>query len=449
MPEGIASDDDYNPKEVSRLKKTVLVSVILALAMALCLPIAAADEADFLGKPFPDFTVTDTEGNLFTLSEQLKDHEAVLINIWATWCGPCRTEFSYLEEAWEKYGDRVAFIALSAYSGDSMETVAAYREENGITFPVGLDADGKLYNYAGLNAYPDTIILDRFGNAVFFRSGAFMNTAEIERVLACFTGEDYTESAVLEEVPADRTTRAYPVSAKRALYVDNENVKTILIHIEGAEDPYLCYAVPEENAHLRFEIAATDNPEGMEYVDSWGPTHLVSDLLDPERNVYVYDQSTEALYNGTYYHYSAGMLADFELGSQDPDRIRFLLIRDDAYMDEIIEILHQAGYQGDISWEYADSVQTDSTSAESDRSYTVYVVDQNHDPVPGVCINFCTDTACRMAEGDENGIIIFDGVSDEYHLQIVDVPEGYSFDDGFEMYTDSTYGNWVLCIQKD
>ena len=434
---------------MGRLKKTAVVSVILALTMMFCLSIAAADEADFLGKPFPDFTVTDTEGNIFTLSEQLKDYEAVLINFWATWCNPCRTEFPYLQAAREKYGDRVAFIALSAYSGDSMETVTAYREENSFTVPMGLDAGGELYNYAGLTVYPVTVIVDRFGNAVFLHAGSFMNAAEIGRVLDCLTGEGYTESAILQEIPADRATRAYPVSARRSVYIDNENVKTIIIHVEGVEEPYLCYVVPEGNAHLRFEIAATDNPEAMVYADSWGSPLLLSDLLDPERNTYVYDQPAEAQYGGADYHYSAGMLANSELETQDPDRIRFLLIRDDAYMDEVIEILHQSGHPGDISWEYADSVQTDSKPEEYSQHYTVYVVDQDHHPVPDVYVNFCTDTACMMAEGDENGMIVFKGAPDVYRLQIVEVPDGYSFDEDFEMYTDSTYGDWVLCIRKD
>ena len=53
------------------------------------------------------------------------------------------------------------------------------------------------------------------------------------------------------------------------------------------------------------------------------------------------------------------------------------------------------------------------------------------------------------AEGDANGVIVFNGDPDVYHLQIVMVPEGYSFDPDFELYTDRTYGDWVLYIHKD
>ena len=100
------------------MKKVVL---LLLLALLLCFAAAQADSAEILGKPFPDFTATDTEGNAFTLSEALKEHEAVLINLWATWCPPCRGEFPDLQAAYEALGDRVAFIALSVEPTDTME----------------------------------------------------------------------------------------------------------------------------------------------------------------------------------------------------------------------------------------------------------------------------------------------------------------------------------------
>ena len=96
------------------MKKILMLSLVLALALTLCPGTAWGEEnVDFLGKPFPDFTVADTEGNPFTLSEALKTHEAVLINFWATWCGPCKAEFPALSQVYAEYSDRVAFIALS------------------------------------------------------------------------------------------------------------------------------------------------------------------------------------------------------------------------------------------------------------------------------------------------------------------------------------------------
>lgn len=272
--------------------------------------------------------------------------------------------------------------------------------------------------------------------------------AEDASVPDCLTWEGYAETAAQAELPANTATRAYPVSAKRAVYADNENVKTIIIRAGGGETPYICYAVPEETARLRFEIAAGDNPETMVYVDSFGHARTVSEMLDPESGAYVFEQPTEGLSGGVFDHCSAGMLADPGLGPEDPDRIRILLIRDEAYMDEVAGFLREAGCEGDIAWETADPAQA-GAPAESPRAYTVYVVDQDHLPVPGVYVNFCTDTACTMSKADENGVIVFDGAPDVYHLKILKLPAGYSADAGFELYTGSDYGDWVLFVRKD
>ena len=83
------------------------------------------------------------------------------------------------------------------------------------------------------------------------------------------------------------------------------------------------------------------------------------------------------------------------------------------------------------------------------QAYLLRVVDQNGEPVPGVMVNFCTDTTCSMTRSDENGIISFGGAPDVYHIQLLKVPEGYSFDADFELYTEAEYGEWLLRIQKE
>lgn len=86
---------------------------------------------------------------------------------------------------------------------------------------------------------------------------------------------------------------------------------------------------------------------------------------------------------------------------------------------------------------------------ERAEAYTVTVVDQNGEPVPGVFINFCTDATCTPAMSDENGVITFAGEPDVYHLQVLKAPEGYSFDASFEAYTEAEYGAMTVEIVKD
>ena len=113
----------------------------LVLALAMCLGCAALAEETALvyalGAPMPDFTFTDINGVSHTLSETLKEKEMVLINLWATWCGPCESEFPFLEEAYEQYKDKVEVFALSIDENDDDAKLTEYVASHGLTFPVG------------------------------------------------------------------------------------------------------------------------------------------------------------------------------------------------------------------------------------------------------------------------------------------------------------------------
>ena len=91
----------------------------------------------------------------------------------------------------------------------------------------------------------------------------------------------------------------------------------------------------------------------------------------------------------------------------------------------------------------------DSTATDAPQDYILHVVDQYGDPVPGLYVNFCTDSACTMAVSDGNGTIVFSGAQDVYHVQMLRAPDGYSFDSEFELYTGREYGEWRLCIRKN
>ena len=102
------------------LFKLLTTALIFALALvAVSLAQGTAGPRSYLGQPMPDFTVTTIEGETLTLSEVLAGKKAVLVNLWATWCGPCAMEFPSLEQAYETYKDDVEVIALSIEANDT------------------------------------------------------------------------------------------------------------------------------------------------------------------------------------------------------------------------------------------------------------------------------------------------------------------------------------------
>ena len=154
-----------------------LTALILVLLLALNLSGALADPEDMYGYTFPDFSVTAIDGSTFSLSESMKTHDLVLINFWATWCGPCRMEFPFLQEAWEKYADRVDVIALSVERTDTAKVLKNFAEENGLGFPIGRD-EYKLFDKMRGNAIPTTLIVDRDGKVVYVEVGAKRSAQE-------------------------------------------------------------------------------------------------------------------------------------------------------------------------------------------------------------------------------------------------------------------------------
>ena len=415
--------------------------VCILLALALCLGIASAEEAaGFLGKPFPDFTAEDTQGNAFTLAEALKEHEAVLLNLWATWCPPCRAEMPYLEEAFRQYGDRVAFIALSCEENDTREVIEAFRQENGLTFPMGRDEGQALSAYIGSDGIPVTVIIDRFGNAAFFHVGCFLSAGEVSRVLDAFLGEAYAQTAVLGEIPPDTATLAFPVSAKRDIIIENENVQAVTIWAEGISEPQPAYVIHDDTARLRLEISAKDNPGAIVYYNLNGIREL-SSLLDADRGAFTCEQPLPGPGQETHYVYACLIDAYAE---DDQDAVGIYLLPDEQYIEELADEMRAWGYQ--VRWEFAEPEQREAALPEA---YILHIIDQDGAPVGGVTVNFCTDAACSMLVSDGSGTVVFRGEPDVYHVQILKAPEGYGFDAGFELYTGRDYGEWTLRIRKN
>ena len=159
------------------MKKTL--TLFLALTLALCMTLAGAQASpeDLMGKKLKDFSVTTYDGRTFTLSESLKTHDLVVINFWATWCGPCCREFPCLQEAWKLYSNRVDVIAMSVEENDTDEVLKQFTAEYGLEFSVGRD---ELNMYRAMNGMyiPTTLIVDRNRRVVTVEIGSKNFTEE-------------------------------------------------------------------------------------------------------------------------------------------------------------------------------------------------------------------------------------------------------------------------------
>lgn len=156
------------------------------------------------GTKMPDFTV-ETQNGTFTLSEELKTHDMVLLNFWATWCPGCKAELPYLQEAADSRDD-VSMLLLSTDPTDTMEKIQAFEDEFSYTlnFAAGGSNVASWYQFPYI---PGTVIIDRNGMVSYAQAEGFINTAAVNRLLDEFAGSDY-ETHVVEEIPAAEPTVA-------------------------------------------------------------------------------------------------------------------------------------------------------------------------------------------------------------------------------------------------
>jgi cytochrome c biogenesis protein CcmG, thiol:disulfide interchange protein DsbE len=131
------------------------------------------------GDPAPSFVIETFDGENFDLSVQRG--KVVVINFWASWSGPCRTEAKVLKTIWNEYKDRgVAFIGI-AYT-DTERNARHHLEEFGVEYPTAPDKRAEISKMYLLRGVPETYIVDQKGNLVMTIPGP-TNVKDLRAIL--------------------------------------------------------------------------------------------------------------------------------------------------------------------------------------------------------------------------------------------------------------------------
>ena len=113
--------------------------------------------------PAPDFKLTGLDGKPVTLADSRG--KVILLNFWATWCGPCRAEIPDLVGLQNKYKDRLQIVGL-VVDDDDGDAIKGFVEEFGINYPVAIATDEIRFQYGGIAALPTSFVLDAEGRIV-------------------------------------------------------------------------------------------------------------------------------------------------------------------------------------------------------------------------------------------------------------------------------------------
>ena len=122
-----------------------------------------------VGDPAPDFALTDVDGS--TLSMVGSKGKVVIINFFATWCGPCQLELPYIEQIWADNRDRINFRLLVIGREETINSVRDFRSKKGFSFPIAADPDRRVYSLFAKELIPRTIIISPQGKVVYSKAG--------------------------------------------------------------------------------------------------------------------------------------------------------------------------------------------------------------------------------------------------------------------------------------
>ncbi len=162
-----------------------------------------ADEGPAMGSPAPDFTVKVLKvGALKPDPESIQlsglKGKAVIVNFWATWCGPCKIEMPWLVDLQKKYGPQGLQIVGVAMDDSSDKTISEFAEKMGVNYPIAKGSEKIAESWGGLDGLPYNFFIDRNGKVVASIKGLESESvivADIEKALGESHEHEHAASA--------------------------------------------------------------------------------------------------------------------------------------------------------------------------------------------------------------------------------------------------------------
>lgn len=163
----------------------IALVTILIVGFAVVPRLFKPQEGELVGKPAPDFTLNVVINSLadgkpaVTLSE-LRG-QAVVLDFWATWCGPCQAEAPIVNKVAQRYKDR-GLVVIGVNTSDNEQKARAWAAQRGLSFPIVFDANDATARAYGVENLPTLVVVSRSGNIIAVRTG-MTDDAELEALV--------------------------------------------------------------------------------------------------------------------------------------------------------------------------------------------------------------------------------------------------------------------------